>query len=122
TLGRMMLTFYMPERWTELQQRADHDATSIDAIAPDVLGLSLEEIGHAAALHWGLPNSLINGMRELAPPEPGAEVTPQDWIAALSTMSAKCADNLWHDDADGAAAVQALAESYSGMLGVEPAS
>ena len=122
TLGRMMLTFYMPARWADLQQRADQEASTVDAIAPDVLGLSLEEVGRAAALHWGLPNSLISGMRTLEPPEAGAEVTAQDWIAGLSTMSAKCADNLWHDDAAGAAAVQALADSYAGMLGVEAAS
>jgi hypothetical protein len=82
----------------------------------------MEEVGHAAALHWGLPKSLIDGMRRLPPPEPGAEVSPSDWIAGLSTMSALCAESLWHDDAAGAAAVHELTQSYSGMLGVEPAS
>jgi HD-like signal output (HDOD) protein len=120
TLGRMMLTFYMPERWHDLQQRADAEGVTVDDIAPEVLGLSLEDIGHAAARHWGLPQSLINGMRKLEPVDPDAEVSPADWIAGLSTMSALCADSLWHDDAAGAAAVQQLTERYSGMLGVEP--
>lgn len=122
TLGRMMMTFYMPERWSDLQQHADKEGATVNALAPEVLGLSLEEVGHAAALHWGLPATLISGMRTVEPPEAGAEVTPQDWIAGLSTMSAKCADSLWHDDAAGAEAVKALAESYSAMLGLEPAS
>ncbi|HEU4845851.1 MAG TPA: HDOD domain-containing protein [Burkholderiaceae bacterium] len=120
TLGRMMLTFYMPERWHDLQQRADAEGVTVDQIAPAVLGLSLEDIGHAAARHWGLPPSLVNGMRKLEPAEAGAEVSPSDWIAALSTMSAQCADSLWHDDAAGAAAVQQLTERYAGMLGVAP--
>jgi len=118
TLGRMMLTFYLPERWTELLQRAD--GANPDDMAPELLGLSMEEIGTAAALHWGLPNNLINGMRKLAPPEAGAEVSTADWIAGLSTMSSLCADALWHDDAEGAAAVQLLADRYAGMLGVQP--
>ncbi|MFS2002191.1 HDOD domain-containing protein [Duganella sp. CT11-25] len=122
TLGRMMLTFYMPERWHELQRLADQEARTVDQTAPGLLGLSMEEVGHAAALHWGLPKSLIDGMRRLPPPEPGAEVSPSDWIAGLSTMSALCAESLWHDDAAGAAAVHELTQSYSGMLGVEPAS
>lgn len=121
TLGRMMMTFYMPERWNELQRLADQDGRSIDDVAPEMLGLSMEEIGHAAALHWGLPASLVKGMRKVAPSEAGAEVSASDWIAGLSTMSAMCAESLWHDDPDGAAIVEQLAESYSVMLGVEPA-
>ncbi|MRW94139.1 HDOD domain-containing protein [Duganella sp. FT80W] len=118
TLGRMMLTFYMPERWHDLQRQADQSARTVEQAAPEVLGLSLEEIGHAAALHWGLPNSLLNGMRTLAPAEPGTEVSPSDWIAALSTMAARCAESLWHDDPAGVEQVKQLTESYAGMLGV----
>ena len=121
TLGRMMLTFYMPERWHELQRLADQTQRKDEDVAPELLGLTLEEVGHAAALHWGLPKTLIAGMRKLMPPEPGAEVSTADWIAGLSTMSALCAESLWHDDPAGAAVVRELTQSYSGMLGVEPA-
>ncbi|MQA37303.1 HDOD domain-containing protein [Rugamonas aquatica] len=121
TLGRMMMTFYMPERWHDLQHAADQAGRHIDDVAPEMLGLSMEAIGHAAALHWGLPATLVNGMRKVAPPEPGAEVSTSDWIAGLSTMSAMCAESLWHDDPAGVAVVQQLTEAYSAMLGVEPA-
>ena len=121
TLGRMMMTFYMPERWCGLQRLADRDGRGVDDLAPDVLGLSMEEIGHAAALHWGLPASLIQGMRKLAPSGDGIAVNSADWIAGLSTMSAMCAESLWHDDPASAAIVRQLSESYAVMLGVEPA-
>ena len=111
TLGRMMMAFYMPERWNELQRLADQDGRSLDDVAPEILGLSMEEIGHAAALHWGLPASLVKGMRKLAPARDGAEVSASDWIAGLSTMSALCAESLWHDDPAGAAIVKQLTES-----------
>ncbi|MFC0170211.1 HDOD domain-containing protein [Pseudoduganella danionis] len=120
TLGRMMLTYYMPERWHEIQRSAAQESCDVEAIAPKLLGLGLDEIGHAAALHWGLPAGLINGMRKLAPPEPGSEISTSDWIAGLSTMSAACAESLWNDDAAGAAAVAQLADAYSAMLGVLP--
>jgi HD-like signal output (HDOD) protein len=116
TLGRMMITFYMPERWTALQAHAG--AGSEDAAAGAVLGLSLEKIGRAAAEHWGLPKNLINGMRRIEPAERGAEFTHEDWLAALATMSSQAADSLWHDDAAGAVAVRALASSFAPMLGV----
>lgn len=119
TLGRMMLTFYMPARWLALQQQAGGE--SFEQAAHAMLGLSLEELGQAAALHWGLPANLRSGMRPVEPPEPGASVSTADWIAGLSTMSSRCADSLWHDDAAGHAAVLALTERYAGMLGVAPA-
>ena len=90
TLGRMMLTYYMPERWHEIQRSAAQENCDVEMICPKLLGLGLDEIGHAAALHWGLPAGLINGMRKLAPPEPGSEISSSDWIAGLSTMSAAC--------------------------------
>lgn len=120
TLGRMMLTFYMPERWLALQRRADDEGCSVDDVAPAMLGLGLAQVGQAAALHWRLPARLIDGMRTVHPVPDGEEIRATDWIAGLSTMSALCAQSLWHDDAVGAAEVQALTESYSSLLGVAP--
>jgi HD-like signal output (HDOD) protein len=118
TLGRMMITFYMPERWSRMQEVAG--AGNENEAALQVLGLTMEEVGSAAAAHWGLPKNLISGMRTVAPPEAGAEVSHADWIAGLSTMSARCAESLWHDDEAGAEEVKRITESYSGMLGVSP--
>ena len=118
TLGRMMLAFYMPGQWQALLQHGGPGGEA--AAAPQVLGLSLEEIGRATAQKWGLPHKLISGMRHLAPPAAEAQVSHADWMAGLATMSALCADALWHDDEAGAAAVMHLAGSYAGMLGVAP--
>jgi HD-like signal output (HDOD) protein len=118
TLGRMMITYYMPERWKLMQQQAGEGHE--DDAALDILGLSLEEVGSAAAAHWGLPKNLVNGMRKVAPFEAGQEVSASDWIAGLSTMAAQCAESLWHDDEAGAEEVKRITASYSAMLGVEP--
>lgn len=119
TLGRMMVTFYMPERWTELQQAAG--AGKEDAAALAVLGLSLQDIGRAAAQHWGLPGNLIQGMRTVEPPaddQPAQPLSQEDWVAGVSTMSCICAGALWHDDEEGAAEVRRITARYSGMIGV----
>jgi HD-like signal output (HDOD) protein len=122
SLGRMMITFYMPERWAQLQQRNGSGSGSggEDAAARDILGLTLEQIGRETAEHWGLPRNLIAGMRRLEPGERGDEFGHDDWLAALGTMSSQCAASLWHDDAAGAEQVRELAASYASMLGVEP--
>jgi hypothetical protein len=118
-LGRMMVTFYMPERWALLQKHGGVGGENEAAQA--VLGLTMEQIGRAAAIHWGLPANLLSGMRVLEPvPDPQGELSHEDWLAAVSTMSSHCAGSLWANDEAGAARVRALATSFSAMLGIEP--
>jgi HD-like signal output (HDOD) protein len=116
SLGRMMVTFYMPERWVLLLQHAgdEHEATL------DVLGLTLEAVGRAAAEHWGLPGTLVAGMRSLRPGERRERIGHEDWLAAVATLSAQCAKSLWNDDQAGAEEVRQLAAGYGPMLGIAP--
>jgi HD-like signal output (HDOD) protein len=119
TLGRMMVTFYMPERWTALQESAG--AGKEDDAALDMLGLSLQDIGRAAARHWGLPANLVAGMRTVEPPADDAPSEPlraEDWVAGVSTMSSYCAGALWHDSEEGAAEVSRITSRFSAMIGV----
>ncbi|QJE03552.1 HDOD domain-containing protein [Massilia forsythiae] len=116
SLGRMMVTFYLPEQWAGLQQ-ADSGA---DAAAADRLGLSLEQIGRATAEHWGLPRNLIAGMHSIEPGERGEGFGHDDWLAALGTMSTRCAESLWNDDEAGAERVRELAAGFAPLLGVAP--
>ena len=120
TLGRMMVTFYMPEAWARLQQLGGAGAE--EAAAPAVLGMSMEKIGRAAAENWGLPRNLLDGMRRVEPGKRGARFGHADWLAAVSSMSSACADSLWHDDDAGAARVRELAASFAPMLGVDAGS
>lgn len=117
SLGRMMVTFYLPERWAALQAVAG--AGNENAAAPQVLGLSLEALGRATAEHWGLPRNLVAGMRTLDPGEREEGFGHDDWLAALGTMSTRCANSLWNDDEAGAAEVRELAAAFAPMLGVE---
>ncbi|MDB5755004.1 MAG: hypothetical protein JWR56_1432 [Massilia sp.] len=117
-LGRMMVAFYMQDAWLKLQEHGG--AGFEDAAAQPVLGLSMEMIGRATAQRWGMPGNLVEGMRRIAPGARGEAFSHADWVAAVATMSSRCADSLWHDDADGAARVRELAAGYSDLVGVEP--
>jgi HD-like signal output (HDOD) protein len=124
SLGRMMVTFYLPERWEQLGQLAGIGQE--DGAAPALLGLSLEEIGRATADHWGLPANLVAGMRTIDPAAfegntaqdaaRRTHIDHPDWLAALSTMSAQCAQALWNDDAAGADRVARLAAGFAPLL------
>src|SRR5690606_13304239 len=118
SLGRMMLTFYMPERWARMRDAAG--AGREESAALEVLGLSLEEVGRDTAAHWGLPRNLVAGMRRVVPGERFEGFGHEDWLAALGSMSTQAADALWADDEAGAAKVAQLAESFAPMLGLAP--
>jgi len=128
SLGRMMVTFYLPEHWILLQQQAvgdgrmPHNEAAQDKAAQDHLGLSLEQIGRATAEHWGLPRNLVAGMRRVEPGERAEGFSHDDWLAALGTMSSQCAESLWNGDEAGAARAAQLAADFSSMLGLPPES
>ncbi|WP_028102565.1 HDOD domain-containing protein [Pseudoduganella violaceinigra] len=118
-LGRMLVTFYMPERWTAMQLAAGEGKE--DEAALEILGLSLQDIGREAAAQWGLPDSLLAGMRTIEPPADGMPSDPlgrEDWVASVSTMANLCAGALWNDDAEGAAEVKRISARYASMIGV----
>ncbi|MFL6709048.1 MAG: HDOD domain-containing protein [Massilia sp.] len=119
-LGRMMIAFYMPEAWTRMQQHAAAHGLGEDDSALPVLGLTLPEVGRAAAENWGLPACLIGGMRRIDPGHAEEKLPYEDWLSAVSTLSSRCADALWDDDAAGLEKVRALVEGFSTMLGVAP--
>jgi HD-like signal output (HDOD) protein len=118
SLGRMMVTFYLPEQWTLLQQAGGAGREDAEAVAQ--LGLTLEQVGRATAEHWGLPRNLVAGMRRVEPGERGDAFGHDDWLAALGTMSAQCADSLWHNDEAGEEQVRLIAARFAPMIGIAP--
>jgi HD-like signal output (HDOD) protein len=120
TLGRMMVVFYLPDRWNVVQEHLSHQEPPIDENtgAIPILGLSLEQIGRATAERWGLPKALVDSMVDLPPSNNGEPVRDGQWLAALSTMSARCATALCEDEATGEANIAALVAGYADMLGV----
>ena len=118
-LGRMMVAFYLPEAWQRMRQDG-FDNGGEDAAAMPVLGLTIEQIGRAAAENWGLPSNLIGGMRRIDAGSSDQKLNYADWLSAVSTMSSQCAQALWNDDAAGLQKVNELVHGFSTMLGVAP--
>ena len=125
-LGRMMVAFYLPEMWQQII--ADHDVGDVpkerrqDQRARQVLGLGLDQIGRMVALQWGLPNTLVDTLKDLHPSTLDEPLDHNGWLAAVATMSLSCADVLLaetFDSAEVAVALSNIAEGYAGMLGVD---
>lgn len=121
TLGRMMVAFYLPERWSQAQQDSEETARHQDLVLQEMLGLSLEQLGRIIAQRWGLPDSLINSMRKVEPSAlaPTEKVPHAEWLAAISSMTSQCASALCQDDVSGDVEILRLAGAFAGMLGID---
>lgn len=118
SLGRMMVTYYLPEHWAALQMQAAE--VGEDAAAQLELGLPLEALGRTVAEHWGLPQHLVSTIRSVPPGGRFGKLTHDNWLAAIGTMSVHGAHALWNDNEAGAAKLRQLATAYGPMLGIAP--
>lgn len=119
TLGHMMTTFYLPDRWQNVQARIADTGAEEEQAARDVLGMSLDDIGRLVAQQWGLPAGLINTLQDTPPKPVGEPLDHNDWLAAISTLSSRCAGALCSDDPSAQKEVASLASEYAEMLGLE---
>jgi len=119
-LGRMMVTFYLPQMWGRISQEADAGKKPEADVAAEVLGLGLDEIGRVIAGQWGFPPSLINSMTNVQAQEIDEPIDHAEWLATVSTVSSKCAEIICRDEVPNTAELSRMVGSYSAMLGLEP--
>lgn len=125
SLGRLMVSFYLPEQWAVVQARVAKNNQSEEEAARAILGMGLDEIGRSIGRRWGFPTQLIDSLKHVPPRVDDNVDAPLDhaeWLAAISTMSTSCADVLCEaggtsDDID--AALEKIAGNYADMLGLD---
>jgi len=119
SLGRMMVTFYLPERWSAIKLRMAEGIDEAEA-AREALGMGLDEIGQRIAQQWGLPNSLVASLQHMSPRTTAEPLDHTDWLAAISTMSTCCAEVIHRDEpAAGGRDIASIAGEYAEMLGID---
>jgi HD-like signal output (HDOD) protein len=125
-LGRMMVTFYLPEMWQLIL--AENDVSDVpkerrqDQRARHVLGLGLDQVGRIVALQWGVPNTLVDTLKDVHPDTLDEPLDHNGWLAAVATMALSCADILFTeapDSPESAVALTRIADGYAGMLGID---
>jgi HD-like signal output (HDOD) protein len=119
SLGRMMVSFYLSDRWAMVQAYSDKNGVSEADGARYVFGMGLDEIGRAIARQWGFPAQIVGTLRDIEPNAVNEPLDHIDWLAAVSTMSARCAEVIHEDQAAGEETIAALANNYADMLGMD---
>jgi HD-like signal output (HDOD) protein len=125
SLGRLMVSFYLPEHWLKVQAHALEKNIAETQAAHEMLGIGLDEIGSLIGKRWGFPQELVASLKEMPPRiAPGVSHEPlehSDWLATISTMATRCAGVLREDTISSAPALADIAESYAEMLGLDSA-
>lgn len=122
SLGRMMVSFYLPELWQAIQTRVLAGAVE-QATAESMLGLGFDAVGRLVAQQWGLPSGLVDTLHDVSPQSSHEPLGHADWLAAVSTLSTRCADAICSEPASSAAlqsTIEQLAGGYALMLGLDP--
>ncbi|HEY8606957.1 MAG TPA: HDOD domain-containing protein [Noviherbaspirillum sp.] len=119
SLGRMMTTFYLPDKWQEVLAHSAACGCDENESSFTLLGLGLDDIGREAARQWGLPTPLVQSMSDMPPNAQAEALDHQDWLAAVSTLSSRCAEALNHEEGNPEADLARLVEGYAEMLGMD---
>ncbi|RJG07271.1 HDOD domain-containing protein [Noviherbaspirillum cavernae] len=120
TLGRMMVAFYLPDQWQRIQARCAESGMREEQVAVEVLGLGLDDIGRLAARRWSLPAPLIDTLKDVEPQPVEEPLDHADWLAAVATLSSRCADAVCSGGGEEASdAILALAGDFADMLGLD---
>jgi len=117
SLGRMMVTFYLPDEWSLIQTRCAEQGVDEAQAVVDTLGIGLDEIGRWVAQKWGLPAALINSMQDVLPQALDEPLDHAHWLGAVSTMSSRCARVICDESNPDELAV--ISSSYADMLGID---
>ena len=123
-LGNMMVAFYLPECWQRIQTLCREQRLPESAAALQVVGTGLDEIGRRVARQWGLPSSLVETFSDRHATVLAEPLDHIGWLAALSTLSCRCADVLYANKAGSESlplAINRIAHDYADMLGVDAA-
>lgn len=120
-LGRLLTSFYLPERWQRVQQRLSRGEPEREAALAE-MGMLLEEVGSRMAERWGLPPSLSRSMQCELPAGKERAQTHEQWLRMLATAANQSAQVLHEEGFVGdSTRLTGIAECFSAALGLEPA-
>jgi HD-like signal output (HDOD) protein len=92
-LGKLLCLFYLESEWQVVRERAEREDRSTDDLCLEILGVSFEELGEAAAKRWGLPSTIRAGMQPFDP-DADPDSIPEEirWLRAVTSFSTQVSE------------------------------
>jgi len=114
-LGRLLMAFYFPEEWSEIQKTAAKNTLTENKATLEVIGVTLDEISQEVAKSWRLPKKIANSMSSQV--APGGTCIPgsPDWLKTVANFAEEAAALMAKKNPKGAD-LDELAASYGDAL------
>ncbi|AEJ02726.1 putative signal transduction protein [Nitrosomonas sp. Is79A3] len=101
-LGRLLLVFYFPEEWSQIQKIARSGQASHNSAALEVIGVTTDEISQEIARNWRLPKKISNSMASSATFDETSLPGSADWLKVMvnfaGSVASMLANNSSRDD------------------------
>jgi HD-like signal output (HDOD) protein len=125
-LGSLLLTFYLPDQWDEVEATMEIDGVAEDRAVYTTLGLSASTVGQAVARHWRLPERLVaslkpGGLQELRDRRAGTRQAsaPSDWLENVVKASNELSEELVrHGKSPDSTTLATWVKRFCGPLGL----
>ncbi|MBL0173358.1 MAG: HDOD domain-containing protein [Gemmatimonadaceae bacterium] len=114
-LGEVLIACHFPDDYARIQERTEGTGQTLTGAAHAVLGFRYEDLAVAVARHWGMPDTVVQGIRA----RPGAVSSDASAITAFShdlTLAIYRHDATGEHDAERA--VHAAMERHAAHLKV----
>jgi len=95
-LGRLMLVFYFPAEWSQIQEIAQNGAMNENDAAQQVTGASIDEISQEIARNWHLPKKISDCMASSATFTEISIPGSSDWLKVMANFAGGVASQLAH--------------------------
>jgi hypothetical protein len=79
-IGEVLIACHFPDDYARIQERVNDMGQSVSAAANAVLGFRYEDLAVAVSRHWGMPDTVVQGIRA----RPGAVLSPASAVTAFS--------------------------------------
>lgn len=116
-LGRLLAAYYFPQEWEAIQARMKNGSSEEEA-ALAVLGITLDELGQAAAVRWNLPGNISYAMGGQIDLDDGP-LDHRQWLRALASFSSESASAL-AEGPEGEEKVNQIAARYAEAFMLSP--
>ncbi len=120
-LGRLLMAFYFPDEWVEIQKNATDFLLTEDQATLNIIGVSLDDISHEIASSWRLPKKIANSMLLQSSPEGTNIPGSWEWLRTIANFTGEAASVVVKKGADNAE-LEAIVSRYNHALMVPVAS
>ncbi len=114
-LGRLLLVFYFPEEWVEIQKIAASKSLTENPATLEIIGVTLDEISQEVAKSWRLPKKISNSMTSTVSLAGTSIPGSSDWLKTLACFADEAAEIMVKKDSNNAD-LEELASRYGDAL------